>query len=217
MPARPTGETRIASRLLIGSSARGKLRVTSGPAAVETGSRLPGSAAFSWNEMASLAPMSARDRSNCDDLGPQDPASSLGMTRWQLRTFANWVNGSTPLGLAVARFGSCTVQPATRGLYVASGYTYGFPTGAAFTIGSVVITRHSSHWLQQRPRLLVHEERHASQFALCGGLPLIPCYVLAMAYSRWRTGDRATANVFERRAGLADGGYPPVDRSLPTR
>ncbi len=131
------------------------------------------------------------------------------MTRWQLRIFANWVNGSTPLGLVVARLGHCTVEPSQRGLYVASGYVYGFPTGAAFTVGSVIITRHSPDWLQHRPRLLAHEERHAGQFAACGGLPLIPLYLACMAYSKWRTGDRAAANVFECHAGLADGGYTP--------
>ncbi len=131
------------------------------------------------------------------------------MTRCQVRTFANWVNGSTPLGLAVACVGRCTLRPTERGLYVASGYVYGFPTSAAFTIGSVILTRHSSDWLAQRPRLRAHEERHAGQYALCGGLPLPPLYLASMAYSKWRTGDWAAANVFERRAGLSDGGYKP--------
>lgn len=142
------------------------------------------------------------------------------MTREQLRTIANWVNGSTPLGLAVARFGRCEVAPADRGLFVAAHYAYGFPTGAAFTVGSVIITRHSREWLQQRPRLFRHEARHSDQFALCGGLPVIPLYLLSMAYSMWRTGDRAACNVFERRAGLVDGGYtpcPPVRNLLGRR
>lgn len=138
------------------------------------------------------------------------------MTRWQVRILANWINGSTPLGLVVARVGGCTVRSWERGLYVASGYDFRFPTGAAFTVGSVIITRHSAAWLEQRPRLFAHEERHAGQFAACGGLPLIPLYLLSMAYSQWRTGDRAAANLFELRAGLADGGYAvrPVVRTL---
>ena len=61
--------------------------------------------------------------------------------------------------------------------------------------------------LQRRPRLLVHEERHSTQYAYCLGVAMVLLYVLASAWSLLRTGDPASRNIFERLAGLADGGY----------
>jgi hypothetical protein len=52
-----------------------------------------------------------------------------------------------------------------------------------------------------------HEARHATQFAWCGGLLMVPAYLLAAGVSWALTGDFGSRNVFERRAGLADGGY----------
>ena len=51
------------------------------------------------------------------------------------------------------------------------------------------------------------------------GLPFLPAYALAAAWSMWRTGDPASRNVFERRASLALGGYieRPVVRGLRRR
>jgi hypothetical protein len=61
--------------------------------------------------------------------------------------------------------------------------------------------------LQRRPKLLVHEERHSTQYAYCLGVVMVVLYVLAAAWSWLRTGDPASRNIFERLAGLADGGY----------
>jgi hypothetical protein len=61
--------------------------------------------------------------------------------------------------------------------------------------------------LSSCPDLLVHEERHSRQYARFLGLPYLPLYVLAMGWSVVRTGDRASANAFERGAGLRAGGY----------
>jgi hypothetical protein len=52
----------------------------------------------------------------------------------------------------------------------------------------------------------------ATQFACCAGLLMLPLYFLAAAWSWLLTGDFGTRNVFERRAGLAGGGY--ADRPL---
>ena len=41
----------------------------------------------------------------------------------------------------------------------------------------------------------------------CLGLPFLPLYGLAAAWSTWRTGDPASRNPFERGAGLVRGGY----------
>jgi hypothetical protein len=55
--------------------------------------------------------------------------------------------------------------------------------------------------------LLDHEERHVTQYAWCAGVLMPIGYVAAAGWSWLRTGDFASRNVFERRAGLADGGY----------
>lgn len=129
------------------------------------------------------------------------------MELWKLRGIANWVNLSTPFGLGVARLGGATVERGPRDLRLAGGYRFGFPTAPAFTVGSVVITRRSVDWLSGHERLLAHEERHSWQYVACGGLPLIPLYLLATAYSQAAFGDRGAGNLFERLAGLEDGGY----------
>lgn len=124
------------------------------------------------------------------------------------RRRANLLNLSTPLGLLVARVGRARRRPGPYGLVLAEGYRFGFPVASAFTLGDVVITAHSvDRLLDAVPGLLVHEERHARQYARCLGLPYLPLYLLAMGWSVLRTGDRASANVFERDAGLAAGGY----------
>jgi hypothetical protein len=134
------------------------------------------------------------------------------MRPWQLRQALNWINLSTPLGLVVAYLGKATIRNGERGTFIATGYAADFPVASAFTIGSVVITTHPEGWFGDRPRELAHEERHAWQYVFCLGVPLLPLYALAMAYSQWRTGDPAAANVFELGAGLADGNY-----RVPTR
>lgn len=129
------------------------------------------------------------------------------------RRRANRLNLSTPLGLLVARVGRARRRPGPYGLVLAEGYRFRFPVASAFTVGDVIISAHSFDALLRRtPDLLVHEERHARQYARCLGLPYLPLYLLAMGWSVLRTGDRASANVFERGAGLVAGGY--VERPL---
>lgn len=132
-----------------------------------------------------------------------------GVQWWRVRATANWVNLSTPLGLLVARMGRAQVDALEGGLHLATLSTLTPARAGAFTIGSVVITRHDRQWVDQRPRLLLHERRHSCQYAVCGGLPFLPLYAAAAAWSWWRTADLAAHNPFERTAGLADGGYAP--------
>lgn len=132
----------------------------------------------------------------------------------RLRRVGNWVNLSTPLGLAVARLGRAELRRGPRGLVLAEGYRLGFPVAPAFTVGNVLVTR--GHWdalVRTRPDLLAHEEAHTWQWFACLGLPFLPAYGVCLAWSVLRTGDRAAANVFERRAGLVRGGY----REVPVR
>jgi hypothetical protein len=137
------------------------------------------------------------------------------MQWWRVRQVVNLVNGSTLLGLGVAAVGRARMSRGPRGLLLATGFRIGFPPASAFTIGDVVLSRHDLDWLLARPGLLAHEERHCWQYVACLGLPMLPLYALAAGYSYLRGGDPASHNVFERAAGLADGGYPrgvPLNR-----
>ena len=140
---------------------------------------------------------------------PPPPTALTGAQR--LRRIANVLNLSTPLGLAVAAAGRCRIRRGPRGLVLADHYRLGFPVASAFTVGNVLVTPKDWDTLQREwPTLLRHEEAHSWQWVACGGLPFLPLYGLAMAWSVLRTGDRASRNVFETRAGLALGGYRDV-------
>lgn len=121
------------------------------------------------------------------------------------RRALNLANLSTPCGLLLARLGGAGVRPGPDGLLLAAGYRLPVPPAPAFTVGNVVLARRPD--LLARPALLRHESRHATQYAWCAGLPMVGLYLAAAAWSWLRTGDVASRNVFERRAGLADGGY----------
>ena len=126
------------------------------------------------------------------------------------RRVGNWCNLSTPLGLVVAKLGGARIRRGPQGLFLAEGYRLPFPAAGAFTVGDVVTTVEDRFEdLEHRfPNVLTHEESHSWQYAYCGGLPFLPLYVGATAWSWLRTGDRASRNMFERQANLAHGGYP---------
>jgi hypothetical protein len=129
---------------------------------------------------------------------------------WRARRAINAVNGSTLLGLVVGAAGRARFSSGPLGLVLASGSRLTLPRASAFTIGDVVISAHDEAWLLARPRLLRHEERHSWQYVACLGLPMLPLYGLAAAWSFLRGGDVGVHNAFERLAGLADGGYPTL-------
>jgi hypothetical protein len=131
-------------------------------------------------------------------------------TPWQwVRLVGNMVNLTTPIGLLVAIIGGARIRRGPRGLFVGEGYRLKFPVASAFTIGSVITTTRTwPELLRHNPRLLEHEEGHTWQYLYCIGLPFYPAYGVCMAWSMLRTGDRAARNFFERKAGLASGGYP---------
>ncbi|GAA4885483.1 hypothetical protein [Serinicoccus chungangensis] len=127
------------------------------------------------------------------------------------RHLLNWVNLSTPLGLAVAGLGGARIRRGPSRCYLADHYRWSFPVAGVFTIGDVVISRHDLDRLAaHRPGLLDHELTHARQWAACLGLPFLPLYLASMGWSWLRTGDRAARSVFERHAGLERGGYVDV-------
>ncbi|MFI7617974.1 hypothetical protein ACIBP6_42825 [Nonomuraea terrae] len=124
--------------------------------------------------------------------------------RFRFRSVANFLNLSTPLGLLLAVAGGATPRRGPEGLILAFGYRPRFPIAGAFTVGNVVLTRRNA----LSERLILHESRHATQWAWCGGLPMLPLYLLAMLVSVAVCGHQASYNIFERLAGLDDGGYP---------
>jgi hypothetical protein len=118
----------------------------------------------------------------------------------------NVINLSTLLGIAVAKLGGARLRRGPDGLLLANGYRLPLPRNPAFTVGNVVVARDAER-LARRPSLLAHEARHATQYAWCVGPVMWIPYAIASAWSWLRTGDPASRNWFERRAGLADGGY----------
>ena len=136
--------------------------------------------------------------------------------RHRLRLALNMVNGSTLSGLAVARIGRARLSASGRGgLLTAVGYALPVPSAPAFTLGNVIITRRPS--IDAASNLFRHEARHATQYACCGGLLMLPCYFAAAGVSWLLSGDVGAWNPFERLAGLADGGYRDCPLRWPAR
>jgi hypothetical protein len=121
------------------------------------------------------------------------------------RQVVNLANGSTLAGLGLAALGGARVARGADRLFVATGYRLPVPPAPAFCLGNVIITRLQG--LDPSSALFRHEARHATQYACCGGVVMVPLYLMAAAASWALTGDTGSRNVFERRAGLADGGY----------
>lgn len=126
---------------------------------------------------------------------------------YRARQVVNALNLSTLLGLAVAKASGATLARGEDGLVLATGARGSFPRADAFTVGNVVVLRTAT----PSAELLRHESVHATQWACCVVL-FLPLYLLAAGWSYARTGDHWSRNAFERRAGLADGGY--VERPL---
>ncbi len=126
----------------------------------------------------------------------------------RVRTVVNWINLSTLLGLLIATIGGAELERRGRGTWVAANYRYRLPLASAFTVGSVIISRHDRAYLEARPALLQHEDRHCTQYAFCLGPLMLPLYFLSVGVSWVLAGDHASYNPFERLANLADGGYP---------
>lgn len=128
----------------------------------------------------------------------------------RVRRAWNMANLSTPLGLLIAAVTRTEVVPGPEGLLFGFGYRTPLPKAGAFTVGNVVLFRAGIDDVAARPRLVAHESRHATQWALWLGLPFLPAYLAATGWSVLRCGHPGLRNPFEVRAGLADGGYHPL-------
>jgi hypothetical protein len=135
--------------------------------------------------------------------------------RYRLRLAVNAVNGSTLAGICVALAGRARLASGQDGLLIAVGYRLPVPPAPAFCVGNVIVTRRAE--LECGSPLLRHEARHATQFAWCGGVAMIPLYLAAAGWSWAVTGDFGCRNVFERLAGLADGGYTDKPSRIASR
>lgn len=124
-----------------------------------------------------------------------------------VRLLINVINLSTPLGLVLAVVGRAQLKIGPDGLVLGYRYRMPLPPAPAFTVGNVVLFKRDRDYLERRPRLLAHESRHATQYAFCLGPVMLVLYAMAAGWSWVRTGDPASRNVFEMRAGLVDGGY----------
>ncbi|MFW6090593.1 MAG: eCIS core domain-containing protein [Actinomycetota bacterium] len=129
----------------------------------------------------------------------------------RVRAVVNAANLSTPLGLLVGLAGGARFATGPDGLILGDGYRLPVPAARAFTVGNVVLFARIRAADAPAP-LLAHESRHASQYAICLGPAMVPLYLVACGWSWVRTGDFASRNIFETRAGLRDGGY--TDRPL---
>ena len=129
--------------------------------------------------------------------------------RYRVRAAVNLVNGSTVAGVLVAVAGRARLRRASDGLLVGAGYRLPVPVAPAFCLGNVLVTRWEDEPFRAHGRLFAHEARHATQYAWCGGLPMLPLYGAAALVSWALTGDFGARNVFEQQAGLTDGGYSP--------
>jgi len=127
---------------------------------------------------------------------------------YRFRQVANCLNLSTPLGLAIAVTGRARLSRGEYGLIYAHGFRIPMMAGA-FTVGNVIVTGRRDGYLTGR--LLEHESRHATQYVWCLGLPMLVLYLLASLLSICTCGNPGSWNIFERRANLADGGYPDKD------
>ena len=125
------------------------------------------------------------------------------------RTALTAVNGTTLVGLLLAKAAGARVRRGPGGILIAEGYQGRLVTQTCFTVGSVVLTRRTADWLlhELHVDLLAHETRHADQYALLGPL-FWPAYWLACGYSYAMTGSYGVRNAFEKHAGLKAGGYP---------
>lgn len=131
-----------------------------------------------------------------------------------VRTTLNWVNGTTVLAVLLAAATRARLHRGPGWVLIAEGYRWPVPRQDCFTLGGVIFSRRTTEWLLdvRRERLLGHETRHVSQYAVLGPL-FLPAYALACGWSWLITGAYGCRNVFEKHAGLAEGGY----RELPSR
>ena len=107
--------------------------------------------------------------------------------RLRVRQAVNLANGSALAGLGVAAIGGARLARAPDGLFIGTGYRLPLPPAPAFCLGNVIVTRLGA--ISPGSRLWRHEARHATQFAWCGGVLMVPFYLASAGVSWMLTGD----------------------------
>jgi len=138
-------------------------------------------------------------------MGPVPAQAAAMRPGLRLRRAVNLANGSTLAGLGAAVVGGARLARSVDGLVIATGYRLPVPPAPAFCLGNVILTRDAD--IDPSAPLFRHEARHATQYAWSGGVAMVPLYLIAAGVSWALTGDFGARNIFERLAGLADGGY----------
>ena len=131
--------------------------------------------------------------------------------RW-LRQLINLITGVTFFGLLVGFISRGKPQwNSEYGLLVFFDCRIPWKYASAITFGDVVLLltppRRWGSFQEMPAGLLHHEMKHAEQYCFVLGFPYFPLYWLACAYSWLVSGDHWSYNVFESRAGHAQGGY----------
>ena len=115
--------------------------------------------------------------------------------RWlRVRQVVNLANGSTLAGLGVAALGCAATTRSADGLFTGVRYRLPVPPAPAFCLGNVIMTRGDG--IDPGSALFRHEARHATQFACCGGVTMIPLYLAAAGVS-YTVGREANAQYGE--------------------
>ncbi len=143
-------------------------------------------------------------------------SGSVSAAHW-VRAVGNALNLSTVLGLALGLAGRARLSRGPGALVFAEGYRLPLPKASAFTVGNVVLVPGgtAADVEVRHPGTIAHEAAHTWQYFGLLGLPFLPLYAVASGWSWLRTGDPASANWFERSAGLVRGGYVehPIDNA----
>lgn len=120
--------------------------------------------------------------------------------RWAWVGVRAWRNlPATALAVTWARAHGATVSVGPDLLVECAGMRPGSYARGGTTVGNAWL--HGGLGGEQRRR---HEARHADQYALLGTTAFVALYAVNALVTR----NEPHRNVFERWAGLADGGYP---------
>src|ERR1700749_2637341 len=98
-----------------------------------------------------------------------------------LRAWINLANGSTLAGLGVATLGGARVARSADRLFVGTGYRLPVPPAPALFLGHVTVS--GLDGLAPASARFQHEARHATQYACCGWVVMVPLYLVAAAVS----------------------------------
>jgi RHS repeat-associated protein len=114
---------------------------------------------------------------------------------------------ATAVGLVVALSSEAECSGITKNMMIICGGATSNPGGGGTTFGNVFVTTMSVNAVTSDPKLVGHEDAHATQWAIFGPILFPVLYGLESENSRMSIGNYACWNIFEIWAGLSEGGY----------